>query len=154
MSLAVYSYSLLEIKAPEKAKTTLTGVEHLVVRADAGEPLVRGCWALNQANQSGDDDMGLDYKIYFQSVPAVLMLRDTRSKDARDSGYALRSFNENAAPDDQPQLISWLEPNYFVTDKHPDHDMMQGEQLMHVYEALHVCPLWDTSARSRGYRSC
>ncbi|RYH20067.1 hypothetical protein EON65_24690 [archaeon] len=97
-------------------------------------------------------DMGLDYKVYFQSVPAVLMFKDMRHYQARQRYSALPKFYTDVQAGDLPEF-TWIEPNYFVTEKfpasdqHPDHDVSLGEELIkNVYEALRNSPLWDSSA--------
>lgn len=97
-------------------------------------------------------DMGLDYRVYFQSVPAVAMFKDMRRFEERHRYRALRTFYEDAASGDLPPF-TWLEPNYFVTEKHPatdqhpDHDVSLGEELVkQVYEAVRNSPVWEKSA--------
>jgi phospholipase C len=43
------------------------------------------------------EEMGLDYRIYFELVPALLMFKDLRHKDARSRYRGLKSFFEGFA---------------------------------------------------------
>lgn len=69
--------------------------------------------------------MGLDYKVYFELVPAVWMLKDTRHRDARPRFHAMKDFYVDAAAGDLPEF-TWLEPRYYNTpnfaadDQHPE----------------------------------
>jgi phospholipase C len=98
------------------------------------------------------EEMGLDYKVYFELVPAVMMLKDLRHRDARPRFHAMRQFYDDAAAGDLPEF-TWLEPRYYNTpnfpadDQHPDHDVGDGEALVkRVYESLRASPLWSSTA--------
>lgn len=97
-------------------------------------------------------EMGLDYRVYFQSVPTTLMLKDMRHRDARPKYSAYNKFAEDAKAGNLPEY-TWIEPNYFnvdsymATDQHPDHDVSLGETLIkQVYDAIRQSPLWEKSA--------
>jgi phospholipase C len=97
-------------------------------------------------------EMGLDYRVYFQLVPAVLMFKDMRHKDARSRYRGFSKFIEDAAAGDLPEF-TWIEPSYYTvgsilaTDQHPDHDVSLGEALIKdVYDAVRNGPLWNKTA--------
>jgi phospholipase C len=98
--------------------------------------------------------MGLDYRIYFEQIPALLMFKDLRHKDARQRyrGFK-RSFFTDVANGDLPEL-TWIEPVYYnvdnifyADDQHPDHDVSRGDQLIKdIYESLRNSSLWNSTA--------
>jgi phospholipase C len=103
-------------------------------------------------------EMGLDYRIYFELVPALLMFKDLRHKDARPKYHGFKKFYEDVAAGDLPEL-SWLEPAYYTVgnnthghqivadDQHPDHDVSLGDKLIKdVYESLRASPVWNKTA--------
>eukprot|EP01034_Spumella_vulgaris_P021748 gene21748-27803_t len=97
-------------------------------------------------------DMGLDYRVYFQIVPTVLMFKDMRHKEARSKYGDFDKLYADLKSGDMP-AYTWLEPNYFdepnspAADQHPDHDVSVGDQLIKdVYEAVRASPLWDKTA--------
>jgi phospholipase C len=98
------------------------------------------------------EEMGLDWRVYYELIPAVLMFKDMRHKDARPRFKAMQHFFEDVANGNIPQY-TFLEPNYYplperaADDQHPDHSVAYGEQLVkNVYEALRASPVWNTSA--------
>lgn len=98
------------------------------------------------------EEMGLDWRIYFELVPTMLMFKDMRHKDARSRYHPMQKFYTDVAAGDLPQY-TWLEPNYYAepnrppTDQHPDHNMADGEMLIKkVYESLRAGPLWNKTA--------
>jgi phospholipase C len=98
-------------------------------------------------------EMGLDYRIYFEQVPALLMFKDLRHKDARPRYGGLKRFYADVAEGNLPEL-TWIEPAYynvenwkFASDQHPDHDVSRGDQLIKdIYESLRNSSLWNTTA--------
>lgn len=98
-------------------------------------------------------EMGLDYRIYYDQVPAVLMFKDLRHKDARPRYRQLKTFYDDVSKGDLPEL-TWIEPVYynvdghkFANDQHPDHDVSFGEELIkNIYESLRNSSLWNSSA--------
>lgn len=100
------------------------------------------------------EEMGLDYNIYMEQVPAALMFKDVRHKDARKRYHFLNKFYEHAANGNLPEY-SWIEPAYFdmpatnklASDQHPDHDVSAGDQLIkNIYESLRSSPKWNDTA--------
>jgi len=94
-------------------------------------------------------DMGLDYRVYFKDVPAVVQHKDMRRKEARDRYRLFDKFYEDLDAGAIPEF-TWLEPGYFSTphqaasDQHPDHDVGVGEQLVKdVYEAVRASSIWE-----------
>jgi phospholipase C len=114
------------------------------------ETIVRGIPSKTMFRQL--EEMGLDWRVYFQLIPSVMMFKDMRHKDARGRYHGMEKFFEDVAAGDMPEY-TWLEPSYYPTpnraptDQHPDHDIANGEQLVKdVYEALRASPIWNTSA--------
>ena len=98
------------------------------------------------------EEMGLDYRIYFQDVPTALMFKDIRHHDARPRLHAMEKFFTDAAEGNLPDF-SWLDPSYFdtalrgSTDQHPGHDFALGESLIgQVYAAVRASPQWNETA--------
>lgn len=97
-------------------------------------------------------EMGLDYRVYFQLVPSVLIFKEMRRKDARQRYHILPQLFEDLKSGNAANF-TWIEPAYYdtpghpATDQHPDHDVSAGEQLIKdVYEAIRASPLWEKSA--------
>jgi phospholipase C len=97
-------------------------------------------------------EMGLDYRVYYQDIPALLQFKDMRHKDARPRYNKLDQLFLDLQKGDMPQF-SWVEPAYFstpkqaATDQHPDHDVSLGDQLIKdVYESLRSSPIWQEAA--------
>ena len=97
-------------------------------------------------------DMGLDYRLYMKQVPANLMFKDMRRKEARHRYRLFPTLLEDLKAGTVPDF-SFIEPGYFDTpfesasDQHPDHDVSAGEQLIkEVYEAVRSSPVWNTTA--------
>ncbi len=73
-------------------------------------------------------EMGRDWRIYFEQVPAAVMFKDLRHKEARQRYHVLHQLYADLAAGDLPEY-SWIEPAYFDTaiaparDQHPDHDV-------------------------------
>jgi phospholipase C len=44
------------------------------------------------------EEMGLDYRVYFELVPSVVMFKDLRHKDARPRFHGLKKFYEGKKP--------------------------------------------------------
>lgn len=100
------------------------------------------------------EEMGHDWNIYMDQVPAALMFKDLRHRDARPRYHFLKQFYEDASTGSLPEY-SWLEPSYFdvpltgvyAADQHPAHDVSVGDQLIKdVYEALRASPQWNETA--------
>ena len=114
------------------------------------ETVIKGIPAKTMFRQI--EEMGLDWRVYFEMIPAVLMFKDMRHHDVRGRYKGLQSFYTDVSAGDLPEY-TWLEPVYHVTpqrapdDMHPDHDVANGEKLVKdVYEALRASPIWNTSA--------
>jgi len=97
-------------------------------------------------------EMGLDYRVYFELVPTMLMFKDMRHKDARPRYHHLDQLYEDLKTGDLPEL-SFVEPSYYTTpktpadDQHPDHDVGLGEQLIaNIYNLLRASPAWNSTA--------
>ena len=98
------------------------------------------------------EEMGLDYKVYFELIPGVLMFKDMRRQPALSSYHLMRDFYDDLEKGDMP-AFSWVEPRYYDTprypasDQHPDHDVSVGDQLIKdMYEAIRNSPLWNKTA--------
>ena len=100
------------------------------------------------------EEMGLDYKIYFGQVPAAVIFKDLRHKDARPRYRRLEKLYEDLASGDLAEY-SWVEPSYFdvpelsvqAADMHPSHDVSVGDQLIKdLYEAVRASPKWNETA--------
>ena len=98
------------------------------------------------------EEMGLDYRIYFQDVPTALMFKDVRHRDARPRLHSMEKFFLDAAEGNLPDF-TWLDPSYFdtahkgATDQHPGHDFALGEALIgQVYAAVRSSPQWNETA--------
>eukprot|EP01040_Poterioochromonas_malhamensis_P004338 gene4338-4651_t len=98
------------------------------------------------------EEMGLDYRIYFEQIPPLLMFKDLRHKDARPRYGSLKKFYQDVQAGDLPQL-TWLDPIYYndglrlASDQHPDHDVSIGDQLIKdIYEAVRNGPKWNSTA--------
>eukprot|EP00602_Paraphysomonas_sp_CaronLab_P006374 CAMPEP_0185027458 /NCGR_PEP_ID=MMETSP1103-20130426/12521_1 /TAXON_ID=36769 /ORGANISM="Paraphysomonas bandaiensis, Strain Caron Lab Isolate" /LENGTH=447 /DNA_ID=CAMNT_0027561465 /DNA_START=156 /DNA_END=1499 /DNA_ORIENTATION=+ len=98
------------------------------------------------------EEMGLDYRVYFEQIPSVLEFKDMRRQYARKSYRYLDKLYSDLAAGDMPQY-SWVEPKYYdtplgpATDQHPDHDVSAGDQLIKdIYESLRSSPLWNSTA--------
>lgn len=94
-------------------------------------------------------EMGLDYKVYFQDVPSVLQFKDMRHRDARPNYSPYTNIFDDLAAGNMP-AFTWIEPAYFssprqaATDQHPDHDVGEGEKVMKdLYEAIRASPIWE-----------
>lgn len=97
-------------------------------------------------------EMGLDYRVYFQLVPTLLMFKDMRHKEARTKYRGFEQFFVDVAAGDLPEF-TWLEPSYYTagpisaTDQHPDHDVSLGDALVKsVYDAVRSSVLWNKTA--------
>ena len=99
------------------------------------------------------EEMGLDYRIYVGDVPACIMFKDLRHKDARKR-YRLigQKLHEDLAAGDMPEY-TWVEPTYFdgpgqaANDQHPSHDVSAGDLLIkEVYESVRASPIWNETA--------
>lgn len=98
------------------------------------------------------EELGLEFRVYFELVPTVLMFKDMRRQPALSSFHSMRKFYEDVAAGDLPSY-SWVEPRYYDTpnypasDQHPDHDVSVGDQLIKdMYEAIRAGPLWNKTA--------
>jgi phospholipase C len=60
------------------------------------------------------EEMGLDYRVYFELIPSVLEFKDMRRKEARASYRVLKTLFSDLAAGDLPQY-SWVEPRYYDT---------------------------------------
>jgi len=97
-------------------------------------------------------EMGLDYRVYFQDIPHVLMFDDMREPEALQKYRLLDSLYSDLEEGNLPEFV-WIEPAYLnsdtqmSTDQHPDHDVSLGESLIRdIYEALRASVLWEDSA--------
>ena len=54
-------------------------------------------------------DMGLDYKVYYQDVPAVLQFKDMRHKEARERYAKYEALFTDLESGDIPEF-TWIEP--------------------------------------------
>jgi len=97
-------------------------------------------------------DMGLDYRVYFDQVPATLMLKDMRRRAVRDKYRWLDNFYDDVAAGNLSEY-SLIEPVYYETatkagnDMHPDHDVSEGDKLIKkIYDALRAGPKWESTA--------
>ncbi len=61
-------------------------------------------------------DMGLDYRVYFDQVPATLMLKDMRRRAVRDKYRWLDNFYDDVAAGNLTEY-SFIEPVYLGTPK-------------------------------------
>lgn len=97
-------------------------------------------------------EMGLDYRVYFQEIPAVLQFKDMRHKEARQRYSRYENIFTDLSDGNMPEF-TWVEPRYYdapggpATDQHPDHDVSAGEALIEdLYNAVRSSPLWNTTA--------
>jgi phospholipase C len=97
-------------------------------------------------------DMGLDYRLYMKQVPANIMFKEMRRKDARRRYKMFGTFLDDLEKGTLPDF-SFIEPAYFDTEKHgasdqhPDHDVSLGEALIkEVYEAVRASSVWESTA--------
>ncbi|CAI9113026.1 OLC1v1013550C2 [Oldenlandia corymbosa var. corymbosa] len=95
-------------------------------------------------------DNGLDFGIYFQSVPTTFFFRNLR-KLKYVFNYHLYDlkFKSDARNGKLPNLTV-IEPRYFDlkgypgNDDHPSHDVANGQKLVkEVYETLRASPQWN-----------
>lgn len=98
------------------------------------------------------EEMGLDWRVYFEFAPLVLEFKDMRRPPARKSYRVMSTFFEDAAAGDLP-AYTWLEPRWMDTpagpanDQHPDHDASAGDRLIKdIYEAIRAGPAWNKTA--------
>ncbi|GJN37760.1 hypothetical protein PR202_gb26746 [Eleusine coracana subsp. coracana] len=94
-------------------------------------------------------DSGLDFRVYFKTIPTVLFYRRLRTLRHAAAGRFRRydsAFLAHARKGDLPAL-SVIEPRYFdlagaqADDDHPAHDVANGQRLVkEVYEALRAGP--------------
>jgi phospholipase C len=98
------------------------------------------------------EEMGHDWKVYFDIAPTMIMFKELRRAKARKKFTAMDKFYKDAAAGDLP-AYSFVEPSYFdseghpATDQHPDHDVSAGDELIKkVYDALRAGPLWNKTA--------
>ncbi|KAK3163629.1 hypothetical protein QOZ80_1AG0006150 [Eleusine coracana subsp. coracana] len=97
-------------------------------------------------------ESGLDFRVYFKTIPTVLFYRRLRSLRHAAAGRFRRydsAFLAHARRGDLPAL-SVIEPRYFdlpgarADDDHPAHDVANGQRLVkEVYEALRAGPQWN-----------
>ena len=97
-------------------------------------------------------EMGLDYRVYFQDAPDILMFQDLRENAPFKRIHQMKKFYDHVRNGDLPEM-TWLEPAYFdmdihcASDQHPAHDVSEGELLIkQVYEAVRASPLWEKTA--------
>ncbi|KAL8143935.1 hypothetical protein V2J09_016967 [Rumex salicifolius] len=95
-------------------------------------------------------DNGIDFNIYFGTIPSVLFYRNLRQLKYifNFKPYGLR-FKRDAITGRLPPL-SVIEPRYFdlldlpANDDHPSHDVANGQRLVkEVYETLRASPQWN-----------
>ncbi|KAK8944640.1 hypothetical protein KSP39_PZI007521 [Platanthera zijinensis] len=96
-------------------------------------------------------DEGLDFAIYFESLPTTLFYRNMRRLDFAPKFHWFPTFGKHAREGKLPSL-SVIEPRYFdvvgaeADDDHPGHDVGNGQRLVkEVYEALRASPQWNRS---------
>ncbi|XP_040379779.1 non-specific phospholipase C6-like [Oryza brachyantha] len=97
-------------------------------------------------------DDGLDYRVYFKTIPTTLFYRRLRTVANVARGTFRRydaAFRDHARRGLLPAL-SVIEPRYFdltgtpADDDHPAHDVGNGQRLVkEVYEALRAGPQWN-----------
>ncbi|PKA65307.1 phospholipase C [Apostasia shenzhenica] len=94
---------------------------------------------------------GLDFAVYFRSVPTTLFYRTLRRLKYVPKFHWYSEFREDAMAGKLPSL-SVIEPRYFdvigaeADDDHPTHDVANGQRLVkEVYEALRASPQWNES---------
>ena len=97
-------------------------------------------------------EMGLDYRVYFQDAPDILMFKDLRRQNPFKRIHQMRKFYNHVEMGELPEM-TWLEPAYFdmaehaASDQHPAHDVSEGEMFIKkVYESLRSSPLWEKTA--------
>ncbi|VFQ83347.1 unnamed protein product [Cuscuta campestris] len=96
------------------------------------------------------DESGIDFGIYYQSIPTTLFYRNLRKlKYAGKFHPYWLSFKSDARKGKLPGYVvveqryvdSAVEP---ANDDHPSHDVYQGQMLVkEVYEALRSSPQWN-----------
>mmetsp|Transcript_19274 Transcript_19274/g.25112 ORF Transcript_19274/g.25112 Transcript_19274/m.25112 type:complete len:571 (+) Transcript_19274:99-1811(+) len=100
------------------------------------------------------DEVGADWRIYFNDLPTPWLFRKLRSKESLERTKRFETFETDVAAGDLP-AFTWIDPAYFdlpeygrpASDQHPSHDVSQGEILIKkVYETLRNSPLWNESA--------
>jgi phospholipase C len=97
-------------------------------------------------------EMGLDYRVYFEDAPDILMMKDLRRHQPFKHIKQMHHFYRDVKKGDLPEM-TWLEPAYFdmdnqaASDQHPSHDVSEGELVIKkVYESLRASPLWEKTA--------
>lgn len=94
---------------------------------------------------------GMDFGIYFQSVPSTLFYRNLRKLKYVFKFHLFNKFKKDAQDGKLPNLTV-LEPRFFdlkgspANDDHPSHDVANGQRLVkEVYETLRASPQWNES---------
>ncbi|KAH9613941.1 hypothetical protein KSS87_016153 [Heliosperma pusillum] len=92
---------------------------------------------------------GLNFGIYFQSVPSTLFYRNLRRLKYVFKFHLFDKFKKDAKAGKLPNLAV-IEPRFFdlkgkpANDDHPSHDVANGQKLVkEVYETLRACPQWN-----------
>lgn len=92
---------------------------------------------------------GIDFGIYFQSVPSTLFYRNLRKLKYVFKFHLFDKFKKHAQNGKLPSLTV-LEPRFFdlkdmpANDDHPSHDVANGQRLVkEVYETLRASPQWN-----------
>ncbi|XP_026378856.1 non-specific phospholipase C6-like [Papaver somniferum] len=93
---------------------------------------------------------GMDFGIYFQTVPSTLFYRNLRKLKYISKFHQFDlSFKKDASEGKLPSLTV-IEPRYFdligapANDDHPSHDVANGQKFVkEIYEALRSSPQWN-----------
>ncbi|KAI4326762.1 hypothetical protein MLD38_032042 [Melastoma candidum] len=96
------------------------------------------------------DENGLDFGIYYQSIPSTLFYRNLRKLKYvwKFHEFDLEFFKD--AQNGKLPNLTVIEPRYFdliglpANDDHPSHDVAEGQKLVkQVYETLRASPQWN-----------
>lgn len=95
------------------------------------------------------DDAGLSFGVYYQQIPAVMVLKNMRKLKYVSKFRTYDRFKGDAAAGRLPNLVV-VEQRYFdlentpANDDHPTHDISQGQKLIkEVYETVRASPQWE-----------
>ncbi|GMH23452.1 hypothetical protein Nepgr_025295 [Nepenthes gracilis] len=93
---------------------------------------------------------GMDFGIYFQTVPSTLFYRNLRKLKYVPKFQRYDSTFKKHARDGKLPPLTAIEPRYFdlkgnpANDDHPSHDVANGQKLVkEVYETLRASPQWN-----------
>jgi phospholipase C len=97
------------------------------------------------------NDSGLSWGVYFEEIPTVLQLADTRKPEYLEHNFhGIAKFAEHCQSGTLP-AFSFVEPIYFETgvfspasDQHPSHDVSAGEKFMaSIYQSVRNSTVWN-----------